>query len=168
MGGRTAYDLMLEEFDVYRWYQREIAGKSNLGWLRNMVHSCTQQLVRQDLHYWLAYALAREDHRYYIVSYPYYAKYQHKGDPDVGLENNTSPNRFQHVDLNPASMARDPNRSQIQGSLSVAHTRILHKVDPLSRHSLPQWLYNTTHFSTPVNSWMKCGRRFHWPQIYPP
>lgn len=61
---------------------------------------------------------ARKASWYNIVSSPYYAKYQHKFDPDIGLEENTSPYGFQPLDFNPADMARDTNRSQVQGSLS--------------------------------------------------
>jgi hypothetical protein len=34
------------------------------------------------------------------------------------LEDNLSQIGFQHIDLNPINIASDPNRSQIQGSLS--------------------------------------------------
>jgi hypothetical protein len=51
-----------------------------------------------------------------MVSYPYYAKYQHPATS--GLEDNMSAAGFQHIDLNPGHMAEDPNRSQIQGSVS--------------------------------------------------
>jgi hypothetical protein len=47
----TINQLMMEEMDMYLWHQRRVSGKHNLGWLRNMIHSNMQQLVRQDVHY---------------------------------------------------------------------------------------------------------------------
>ncbi|KAH7071785.1 hypothetical protein BKA63DRAFT_604770 [Paraphoma chrysanthemicola] len=59
-------------FDAFRWHQRRIGGKENLGWNRAMFHSIPQQLVRGDIEYWLLYACLRRE--YWLISYPYYTK----------------------------------------------------------------------------------------------
>ena len=43
---------LLEEFDMYEYHQRERNGTSNKGWLRTMVYSLSQQIIRQDIVYW--------------------------------------------------------------------------------------------------------------------
>lgn len=98
-----------EEFDMYLWHLREINGRSNLGWQREQLFSVTQQLMRQDVGYWLAYALLREDRLLWLISYPYYCKNTKAGD-------NTA---FRHIDLNINNMADGKGISQIQGSLSL-------------------------------------------------
>ena len=60
------------------------------GWLRTMYHSLTQQIIRQDLTYWLIYVCLRLDRNHHLVSYPYYAKYAVPGDSTF----------FRHIDMN--------------------------------------------------------------------
>jgi hypothetical protein len=97
------------DFEMYRWHLRMIDGRSNRGWMRNMMYSLTQQLVRQDPGYWLVYTLLRSDHSYRLTSYPYYTKSQQPGDPTA----------FRHIDHNIESMAAGRGVRQIQGSLSL-------------------------------------------------
>jgi hypothetical protein len=81
-----------------------------------MFHSNLQQLIRQDPHYWMSYALAREDNRYQMVSYPYYTKCQ--GPAEGARESNVSKG-FRHIDLNPGNMLLGYGIHQIQGSVSL-------------------------------------------------
>ena len=48
-----------EEFARYR-YRREKAGQANYGWLRIMIHSSIEQVVRQSPAYYLLYVGLRE------------------------------------------------------------------------------------------------------------
>jgi hypothetical protein len=125
-------NIVLREFDAYRHHLREINGKSNYGWLRNMFYSIGQQLMRQDPVYYAAYAALRPDKQWRLVSYPYYAKYAVKGD-------NTY---FRHMDLNiPELLAKARGCNMIQGSISLDNeddsncTVIL----PGMQHKLRQW-----------------------------
>jgi len=103
-------NIVLREFDAYRHHLREINGKSNYGWLRNMFYSIGQQLMRQDPVYYATYAALRPDKQWRLVSYPYYAKYAVKGD-------NTY---FRHMDLNiPELLANARGCNMIQGSISL-------------------------------------------------
>ncbi len=103
-------EIVLAEFELYRFHQREINGKSNLGWLRTMYHSIGQQLMRQDPVYYMLYAGLRPDKHWRLVSFPYYAKYARAGDST----------RFRHLDLNvPRLLADDRGGAMIQGTLSL-------------------------------------------------
>ena len=103
-------DLILEEFDIYQWHQRERNGQSNRGWLRTMYYSLTQQLIRQDIEYWALYACLRPDRNIRLVAYPYYAKYTREGDPTI----------FRHIDINvPKYLDNGHGGNIIQGSVSL-------------------------------------------------
>jgi hypothetical protein len=124
--------VVLTEFDAYRHHLREINGKSNYGWLRNMFYSIGQQLMRQDPVYYAVYAALRPDRQWRLVSYPYYAKFAVKGD-------NTY---FRHLDLNiPELLANSRGCNMIQGSVSLddedgsSCTVIL----PGMQHKLGEW-----------------------------
>ncbi len=82
-------DLIDMEYDLYLHHLGARNGKSNLGWLRNMLYSLTQQIVRTDLSYWLLYAALRPDRNCKLISYPYYVKYARE-------EDNTA---FFHIDI---------------------------------------------------------------------
>ncbi|KAH7069660.1 hypothetical protein BKA63DRAFT_421478, partial [Paraphoma chrysanthemicola] len=95
-------------FDAFRWHQRRIGGKENLGWNRAMFHSIPQQLVRGDIEYWLLYACLRRE--YWLISYPYYTKYAMVGDRT----------EFKHIDLNiDQAVKYGYGVDMIQGSVSL-------------------------------------------------
>lgn len=99
-----------EEFLMYEHHQREINGKPNRGWLRTMLYSLTQQLIRQDLQYYLLYVAMRPDHCSRLVSYPYYTKFARPGDSTV----------FRHIDMNiPEFLETGRGGNIIQGSVSL-------------------------------------------------
>ena len=102
--------LITEEFDMYLHHQAERNGVSNKGWLRTMYHSITQQIIRQDPVYWLAYVCLRPDRAHRLISYPYYAKYAVGGDSTF----------FRHIDMNVPSYLENGHSSNIiQGSISL-------------------------------------------------
>jgi hypothetical protein len=103
-------NLFRIEMECYLWHQREINGKSNLGWLRTMYHGICQQIMRQSLLYWLAYVACRPDHSFKLISYPYYAKRTEKGDSTY----------FRHIDINiRRAIEADRGINQVQGSVSL-------------------------------------------------
>ena len=53
LGSQTVFDIAREEMTMYRHYLREINGRPNWGWLRNMYHGLFRQLVRQDVDYYM-------------------------------------------------------------------------------------------------------------------
>lgn len=110
-GNYTSVAAVLDvEFDMYRHHLRKIGGRENYGWLRNMVHSVGQQLMRQDPLYYSVYCHLRPDHHWRLVSYPYYAKYASKGDQTF----------FRHIDVNiPDLIATNRGASMIQGTVSL-------------------------------------------------
>ena len=103
-------EMIDEEFDMYLHHQRDRNGKPNYGWLRVMFYSLTQQLIRQDIMYWMLYACLRPDRNVRLISYPYYTKYAIEGD-------NTY---FRHIDMNiPRYLADGHGGNIIQGSVSL-------------------------------------------------
>ena len=75
---------------MYRHHIHKIKGNSNLGWQRYQIHSLSQQLMRQDLYYYVAYTALRPDRWWRLISYPYYTKYTVPGDQTF----------FRHIDIN--------------------------------------------------------------------
>lgn len=43
----AAAEIMIEKFDMYQRHFRKINNRDNHEWLRNMIHSFIQQLMRQ-------------------------------------------------------------------------------------------------------------------------
>jgi hypothetical protein len=105
------WDMVREEFEMYNWHYRKDHGHSgSLGWLRAMYHSGAQQLMRMDPEYYRLYVALRPDHQWRLISYPYYAKFAHRGD-------NTF---FRHIDINIKRYLEDGRGgNMIQGSLSL-------------------------------------------------
>ena len=98
------------EYDIYLHHLREINGRPNKGWLRNMWYSIGQQLMRMDPLYYRLYFLLRSDHPWMLISFPYYAKYAMAGD-QTG---------FRHIDINTKEACRGGRGvDMIQGSLTI-------------------------------------------------
>ena len=67
--------LVLEEFNMYKYHcRKKVHGKGRMGWLRNMIHSLVQQVIRQDPGFYGIMAAARPDRNWRLISYPYYTK----------------------------------------------------------------------------------------------
>lgn len=92
-------DVAALEFDLYRHHLRDPSEHN--GWLRNMLYSLIQQVMRQDPLYYRYYVLLRPDQQWRLISYPYYTKYTVPGDST----------RFTHIDIN-ISRALDEQRSE--------------------------------------------------------
>ncbi|KAK4904790.1 hypothetical protein LTR49_025821 [Elasticomyces elasticus] len=87
---RKLAPLFQDEWDMYAFRYRAKAGTSNHGWMRNILFSVSQQLVRTDLLFYFLHVLLHPDHPLRWISYPYETKYAHEA-----TETN-----FQHLDLN--------------------------------------------------------------------
>jgi len=117
---------------MYHHHLREINGKKNIGWLRNMFYSITQQLMRQDPAYYMLYVALRPDQAWRLVSYPYYAKYTSPGDGTY----------FCHLDLNiPDLLANERGVSMIQGTVSLDEEdeKNCTFICPGMQHKLGEW-----------------------------
>jgi hypothetical protein len=111
---KTIMEVILEEFEMYHAHLRLINKKPNYGWLRNMYHSLSQQMMRRDPKYFAIYCALRPDQNTNLVLYPYYAKYAHEGD-------NTF---FRHIDLNIRDLASSGRgANMIQGTVSLDDER---------------------------------------------
>ena len=97
------------EFACYKWHLREVNGNSNYGWCRAMIHSLTQQLVRQDPVYYSLYVALRPDRKVELVSYPYYTKFAVPGDKT----------NFRHIDVDVGRMLKTGRgANMVQGTVS--------------------------------------------------
>lgn len=102
--------LIDDEFTLYRFHLTERNGQPNRGWLRTMYYSLTQQIIRQDLSYWMLYACLRPDGNLRLISYPYYAKFAVPGESTY----------FRHIDMYmPKYLENGHGGMIIQGSVSL-------------------------------------------------
>jgi len=100
------------EFELYDWhYFTEGGGQNQRGWLRNMVYSLIQQLVRMDPVYYALNVAARPDLNWRLISVPYYTKSAAPGDSTGFQHLDMNVHRFYHAGEGPINM--------IQGSLSL-------------------------------------------------
>ena len=107
--GKSLAAILLEELDVYAWHFSRRASESDLGWLRNCFHSLIQQLIRQDLLYYVTYCCLRPDKATTLISYPYYVKKTVEG----------SKTHFHHMDINPRKLRDGTGHAMIQGFVSL-------------------------------------------------
>jgi len=108
----TIHNMVKEEFEMYRYHQRLVNGKANMGWLRNALFSLGQQAMRMSLRYYAYYVALRPDRCHRLISYPYYAKYQTAEDGSTTY--------FRHIDIAvEAAVTRGRGINAIQGSLSL-------------------------------------------------
>ncbi len=73
-------EIVEYEYRMYDYYFRKRNDQSNLGWCRTMYHSIGQQIMRQDLQYYVFYVALRLDYIWRLILYPYYAKFAKLGD----------------------------------------------------------------------------------------
>lgn len=77
-----------------------------------MYFGLTQQLIRQNVEYWMLYVALRPDRNHKLISYPYYAKLAQNRDSTV----------FKHIDINvPRYLANGRGAELIQGFVSLDH-----------------------------------------------
>ena len=125
------WPVMKEELEMYRWHIREIAGRSDLGWLHNCLYSTLKQLVRQDLPYYATSVCLRPYKRYTLMSYPYYMKFAKTDDSTF----------FRHIDLNVPDLLKGRGASQIQGIVSSTDETNENCTEMIfgMQHKLKQW-----------------------------
>lgn len=98
------------EFEMCKHHMRQSDAIKTDGWLRNMLHSLTQQLIAQDPLHYNATVMLRSDHEWRLIAYPYYGKNALYGD-------NTE---FKRMDLNIRDAALyDIGISMIRGHMTL-------------------------------------------------
>ena len=102
--------LIQEEIDMYDYHFRTQPNRPRLGWNRIMWHSLGQQLIRQDISYYMCYIYFRPDHAYQLISFPYYTKSTQAGEKTF----------FRHIDINIDDYVQTGRGGSIlQGSVSL-------------------------------------------------
>lgn len=110
----TVKNLMDVECDLYLYHARDRKKEDHgtKGWIRHQVFSLFQQLVRQDLSWYVLTVAARDDRNHRLISYPYYIK------NTAGVQKGTG---FLHMDISAKQVLAGEERllSLVQGSLSL-------------------------------------------------
>ena len=102
--------IALIEYDMYRHHQRKIIKRTLYDWLRTMIHSFAQQIMKQNFMYYRIYVTLRSDHAWKLVFYFYYIKYAVSDDRTY----------FRHVNQNIDQLfATDRNQNMIQNNFSL-------------------------------------------------
>jgi hypothetical protein len=124
--------LIQEEIEMYEYHFRQQPNRPRLGWNRVMWHALSQQLIRQDIAYYLCYVFFRPDHAYRLISFPYYMKSTQIGEKTF----------FRHIDINIDDFVQTGRgRNILQGSVSLCNeddhncTEIL----PKMHHHIADW-----------------------------
>lgn len=72
--------LAQQEFAMYDWHFRFHKDHPRHGWAKNMWYSLIQQLVRQDIVYWMWHVYFRPDHLWRLISVPHYCQSTYPGE----------------------------------------------------------------------------------------
>ena len=103
-------EIILTEYNMYRHHQREIMKRTSYDWLRTMIHSLAQQIMKQNFMYYKIYVTLWFDHAWKLVFYFYYIKYAVSNDRIY----------FRHVNQNiDQLLAINRNQNMIQNSFSL-------------------------------------------------
>ena len=95
---------------MYRHHQREIMKRTLYDWLRTMIHSFAQQIMKQNFMYYRIYVALWSDHAWRLVFYFYYIKYAVSDDRIY----------FRHVNQNiDQLLTTDRNQNMIQNKFSL-------------------------------------------------
>ncbi|MCJ1367100.1 hypothetical protein MMC16_006232 [Acarospora aff. strigata] len=112
-GVRTSpWDVIQYEFDMYRHHARRLDKKNDQGWLKTMLHSLGQQLMRQDPFRYLVVCHNRTDNWWRQVSYPYYTKQKSHHDgiyfQELGVET-SSHERYKQLAMRSNNVYKSPD-----------------------------------------------------------
>ena len=95
---------------MYRHHQRKIMKRTSYDWLRTMIHSFAQQIMKQNFMYYRIYVTLQFDHAWKLIFYFYYIKYAVSSDRIY----------FRHVNQNINQLfATDRNQNMIQNNFSL-------------------------------------------------
>ncbi|KAF8461231.1 hypothetical protein BDZ91DRAFT_380768 [Kalaharituber pfeilii] len=124
------------EFEMYEHHFRPPPGMNQMGWLRIMYHSLTQQAIRQDPVVYALHCAAREDRCWRFISYPYYTKSTHIDGQKTG---------FFHFDLNVSDLLSTGKSAHVvQSAVTLVHDESPHSctmlVPGFHRHIREWWL----------------------------
>ena len=106
------FQMIGKEFNMYEHHFQPHTSKPNMGFLRNMFYSLTQQMVRQDPAWYALNVACRPSHDWRLITYPYVAKMVNPGDKTG----------FAHTDINLAKWVNNKHgANQLTSSLSLDH-----------------------------------------------
>ncbi len=96
-------NIILKKFDMYLYHQRERNDQSNKEWLRMMFYFLNQQIIWQNIEYWVLYACLRSNRNIQLISYSYYIKFVTSDDSTF----------FCHIDMSISKYLVDDHEKNI-------------------------------------------------------
>ncbi len=106
--------LIREKLNMYLWHQRNDLDLTNHDWLRTTVYIMLQQLVRQNIVYYLITVTLRLNHEIDLLTFSYFMKITFKNVSKL----------IKHVNLNVNDLMSDREQSRIQSTAMFADESI--------------------------------------------
>ncbi len=106
--------LIREKLNIYLWHQRNDLDLTNHDWLRTTMYITLQQLVRQNIVYYLITVTLRLNHEINLLTFSYFMKITFKNNSEL----------IKHVNLNVNDLMSDKEQSQIQSTAMFADESI--------------------------------------------
>ncbi len=106
--------LIREKLNMYLWHQRNDLDLTNHDWLRTTMYITLQQLVRQNIMYYLITVILRLNHEIDLLTFSYFMKITFKNDSEL----------IRYVNLNVNDLMSDREQSQIQSTAVFADESI--------------------------------------------
>jgi len=110
--------LIREKLNMYLWHQRNDLNLTNHDWLRTTMYIMLQQLVRQNIVYYLITVILQLNHEIDLLTFSYFMKITFKNDSEI----------IKHVNLNVNDLMSDREQSRIQ-STTVFADELINKDD---------------------------------------
>ncbi len=102
--------LIREKLNIYLWHQRNDLNLTNHDWLRTTMYITLQQLVRQNIVYYLITVTLQLNHEIDLLTFSYFMKITFKNDSEL----------IKHVNLNVNDLMSDRKWSRIQSTAVFA------------------------------------------------
>ncbi len=102
--------LIREKLNMYLWHQRNDLDLTNHDWLRTTMYITLQQLVRQNIVYYLITVTLWLNHEIDFLIFSYFMKITFKNDSEL----------IRHVNLNVNDLMSDREQSRIQSTAMFA------------------------------------------------
>ncbi len=106
--------LIKEKLNMYLWHQRDDLNLTNHDWLRTTMYITLQQLVRQNIMYYLITVILWLNHEIDLLTFSYFMKITFKNDSKL----------IRHVNLNVNDLMSDKEQSWIQSTAMFADESI--------------------------------------------
>ncbi len=140
--------LIREKLNMYLWHQRNDLDLTNHDWLRMTMYITLQQLVRQNIMYYLITMILQLNHEIDLLTFSYFMKITFKNNSEL----------IKHVNLNVNDLMSDREQSWIQNTAVFAN-ELIDKDDEfiLDLHlCMKKWWKETIKRNLVMNEYTHC------------